>query len=205
MIFYLFVLLILINTFFGGAPQIPWLSRKLLRGPKDSEEEAWRTWIHENLNEGNYDPAEGQYSLLCVVGWSRFNIIVFVVIPFFLVSVMSVAFGIAWSQDIGAHKSDVTGAWAISTFVVTLAAGEFLCGESVEKDADDLSSYVGAGGDYWRCCLSISIGSVGYYSGISFQITYATSQFLPFELFKMMSRPFHLSISVFSTMFNIEG
>lgn len=64
------------------------------------EEIEWRDWIQNNLNEGHDDPSKARYSLLCVIGWSKLRIVLFV----------------------GSHKGDVQGAWGISSFIITLAA-----------------------------------------------------------------------------------
>jgi hypothetical protein len=91
--------------------------------PEYEEEAAWTNWIHENVNEGKNNPRESQYSLLCVVGWSRFNIVLFVVLPFLSVAAMSVVFGILWSMNFEGHQGDLSGAWTVASFIITLAAG----------------------------------------------------------------------------------
>jgi hypothetical protein len=96
---------------------------RIANPPEYEEEAAWTSWIHENVNEGKNDPREGQYSLLCVVGWSRFNIVLFVVLPFLFVAAMSVVFGILWSMNFEGHQGDLSGAWTVASFIITLAAG----------------------------------------------------------------------------------
>lgn len=89
------------------------------------EEIEWRDWIQNNLNEGHDDPSKARYSLLCVIGWSKLRIVLFVAIPFLLAALASIIFGVVWSIDIRSHKGDVQGAWGISSFIITLAAGEY--------------------------------------------------------------------------------
>jgi hypothetical protein len=112
--------------------------------PSQEEEIAWKTWIHENLNEGKIDPKEGQFSILCVIGWSRFNIIMFVVVPFVAIATASVVFGITWSQDFRNHQSDVSGAWTVASFIITLTAGK----------CHSHNKYIIA--NYWFSCCSCS-------------------------------------------------
>jgi len=118
-----FVVIVIILAAWG-VTRISWFQVRVVGGPSPGEEEAWRDWIHKNLNEEIDDPVESHYSLMCVIGWSRFNIVVFIIIPFMVAVVGAVVFGIIWSLDTGAHKGDLAGAWAVSTFVITLAAGE---------------------------------------------------------------------------------
>ena len=117
------MLTVLILTVWG-ITRMSWFQVDVVGGPSLKEEVAWRDWIQTNLNEDIDDPAESHYSLMCVVGWSRFNIVLFIIIPFMLAVVVAVAFGIIWSLDIKDHKGDLAGAWAASTFIITLAAGE---------------------------------------------------------------------------------
>jgi hypothetical protein len=126
-----------------------WGKLKIVGQPTEEEENAWRHWIQENLNEGKNNPKESQYSLMCVVGWSRFNIVLFVVFPFCFTAFASIIFGIVWSQDIRSHKGDVPGAWAISTFIITLAAGMCLF-KSRNQLLTFLNSYFGFDWDHWR-------------------------------------------------------
>lgn len=49
---------------------------------------------------------------------------VFIIIPFMIAVVGAITFGIVWSLDIKGHTGDLAGAWAVSSFVITLAAGE---------------------------------------------------------------------------------
>lgn len=89
------------------------------------EEIEWRDWIQDNLNESHDDPSKARYSLLCVIGWSKLNIILLVAVPFLLAALASIIFGVLWSIDIRSHKGDVQGAWGISSFIITLAASEY--------------------------------------------------------------------------------
>ena len=140
---------ILIVALVWGVLKIEKLRLKIINKPSDEEEAAWRQWIHDNLNEGKDDPKESHYSLLCVVGWSRFNIVIFVVIPFLFAALGSIIFGVVWSQDFHSHKGDVSGGWAIAAFIITLAAG--LCQISTdERYADDISSYIRFSWDHRR-------------------------------------------------------
>jgi len=100
------------------------LNLEIADRPSQEEEIAWKTWIHENLNEGKIDPKEGQFSILCVIGWSRSNIIMFVVVPFVSIAIASVLFGIIWSQDFHRHQGDISGAWTVASFIITLTAGK---------------------------------------------------------------------------------
>jgi len=117
-IFLAIAFIIVIGTLVLGPVRSRWF-----HGPADEEEDAWRKWIHQNLNEGHYNPRDSQYSLMCVVDWSRFNIIMFIVIPFLMTALGSVLFGILWSLNIGAHQGGLQGAWAIASFMITLAGG----------------------------------------------------------------------------------
>jgi hypothetical protein len=108
--------------------KVKWSSSSGIRvanPPEYEEEAAWTNWIHENINEGKSNPRESQYSLLCVVRWSRFNIVLFVVFPFLCFAAMSVVFGIVWSLNFEGHQGDLSGAWTVASFIITLAAGGF--------------------------------------------------------------------------------
>ena len=107
-----------------GLTRISWFQVRILNGPSPEEEKEWRDWIHDNLNEEKDDPSESHYSLMCVIGWSRFNIVIFIIIPFMIAVVGAITFGVVWSLDIKGHTGDLAGAWAVSSFVITLAAGE---------------------------------------------------------------------------------
>lgn len=98
---------------------------KMLEMRSLKEEIEWRDWIQDNLNEGHDDPSKARYSLLCVIGWSKLRIVLFVAVPFLLAALASIIFGVMWSIDIRSHKGDVQGAWGISSFIITLATGEY--------------------------------------------------------------------------------
>lgn len=101
------------------------IEAKMLAMRSLKKEIEWRDWIQDNLNEGHDDPSKARYSLLCVIGWSKLNVFFFVAGPFLLVAMGSIVFGALWSIDIRSHKGDVQGAWGISSFIITLAAGEY--------------------------------------------------------------------------------
>ncbi|KIM96221.1 hypothetical protein OIDMADRAFT_33596 [Oidiodendron maius Zn] len=106
-----------------GITRLSWFQVRVVNVPSPEEEREWRDWIHDSLNEKTDNPSKSYYSLMCVIGWSRFNIVVFIIIPFMMAVVGAIIFGIVWSLDIKSHKGDLAGAWAVSSFVITLAAG----------------------------------------------------------------------------------
>lgn len=83
---------------------VNWTGIKIADAPSTEEEVAWKMWVHENLNEGKIDPKETQFSLLCVIGWSKYEIMIFVVLPFGVIAFGSVLFGILWSVNIRGHQ-----------------------------------------------------------------------------------------------------
>lgn len=118
-----FTMLLIVYLLLWGALKIRRFRLEIVGQPTKEEEDVWRAWIQENLNGNKPDPKESQYSLMCVIGWSRFNVVLFVVMPFCFAAISSIVFGIVWSQDIRSHQADVSGAWTISSFIITLAAG----------------------------------------------------------------------------------
>jgi hypothetical protein len=108
-----------------------------VQAPNFEEEDAWSKWIQENINEGNEDPAAGQYSIECVLGWSRRRIFYFVVVPFLFAVISSIAFGITWSFNIRSHEGDPAGGFTIASYITTLAGGKLTSGKNARfSDAD---------------------------------------------------------------------
>ena len=88
--------------------------------------QAWGNWIYENLNGGSHDPLgngssksldlEGDLSLELIYSWSALRLSFVVAVPLLL----SLAIGIWYMKATG----DVVGAWTVSLYVVTSAAGK---------------------------------------------------------------------------------
>jgi hypothetical protein len=81
----------------------------------------WVDWIHNNLNNGSFDPKHTdetgvRYSLECCFDWSAKRISVAFLIPLSL----SVVVGLWYQRSTG----DVQTAWSIASFIVTASAGK---------------------------------------------------------------------------------
>lgn len=57
------------------------------------------------------------------MGWSRLNIGLFVVLSFLCLAAMSVVLEIAWSMNFEGHQGDLSGAWIVASFIITLVTG----------------------------------------------------------------------------------
>jgi hypothetical protein len=104
---------------------------KLVQAPDPSEEREWCEWIQKNISGGDEDPAKGQYSIECVLGWSRPRIIGFVIVPFVLAAVGTTTFGFVWSFNIGSHTGDAAGGFTIASYFAVLAGGKHATLDSV--------------------------------------------------------------------------
>jgi hypothetical protein len=99
--------------------------------PDIEEEKAWCEWIQKNVSEGNEDTQKGEYSIECVLGWSRPRVIRFVIVPFMLAAVGTTTFGLIWSFNIGCYKGDAAGGFTIASYFAALAGGKHTIPDSV--------------------------------------------------------------------------
>jgi hypothetical protein len=102
-----------------------------VKAPDIEEEEVWCEWIQKNISGGNEDPAKGEYSIECVLSWSRPRVIRFVIVPFMLAAVGTTIFGLVWSFNIGSHKGDAAGGFTIASYFAALAGGKHTIPDSV--------------------------------------------------------------------------
>jgi hypothetical protein len=90
-------------------------------------DERWMDWVHENLNGGNADPREGNYTLELLLRWSITKIMIYGLLPV----VGSLVVGIAYMQvrmrgadDFGSRLAVVQTAWGVASYVVGAAGGK---------------------------------------------------------------------------------